>query len=510
MNAILPRTVLRLTLAGVSSTYDDTPENSASLMGAYWTAKNSGDTTAKMERVTLPGIDTDTDADPVDDDGDEPTVQIPAGRNPLAGLPATGAKTPHYAVDTRVDVKEPTATGAGSVSFTGASGTVSHVAVQRIALQDEWAANAGFALPPPVYAAGTRCVDLGAQNFRAIRQSVDSMPTFAVAARMVADAIKAEDREDVVCHARDVRMTDDGRIDTDPHRTTRHNRLLIDFDAFRAFCHRTGNGAGATYLGDVPAQRRAMNVNADLAGADASYMFRTRIGASGAREIFATLSPGYGVFDADSVMALAAPHLQDTRAEVVYDGARLKATALWMPDHVVDLAAGDVFKAGVRITTSDVGGGSIKVDAVLWRNRCLNLIIVGSADVTTCRRVHKGEGRDIASDVDAGIRQARELIAPFLQSWGAARAATIAESEEQMKARIEAIVNESRGGVKATKAERETAIPAILNAWRAEPGFTVADLANALTRAAHESEDFVADYRSHLERRAGQLVLVGR
>lgn len=57
---------------------------------------------------------------------------------------------------------------------------------------------------------------------------------------------------------------------------------------------------------------------------------------------------------------------------MLYDGTGGRATALWMPDQVVDLVAGDLFKVGVRIQTDDTGRGRIRVAGVVWRNRCLN------------------------------------------------------------------------------------------------------------------------------------------
>ena len=50
---------------------------------------------------------------------------------------------------------------------------------------------------------------------------------------------------------------------------------------------------------------------------------------------------------------------------MLYDGTGGRATALWMPDQVVDLAAGDLFKVGVRIQTDDTGRGRIRVAGVV-------------------------------------------------------------------------------------------------------------------------------------------------
>jgi hypothetical protein len=73
------------------------------------------------------------------------------------------------------------------------------------------------------------------------------------------------------------------------------------------------------------------------------------------RHVYATVTPTYTPVDADEVLREVAPALGDAKAEIVYDGTSVRGTALWMPNEVVDLAAGDVFKIGVRVETHDAG-----------------------------------------------------------------------------------------------------------------------------------------------------------
>ena len=104
-----------------------------------------------------------------------------------------------------------------------------------------------------------------------------------------------------------------------------------------------------------------------------------------------------------------------------------------MPDLVADLACGDIFKAGVRVRTDDTGGGRIVVEAVLFRNRCLNLIIIGEAGVPALQQVHRGDLGDIEGRIAVAVREARELIAPFLESWGKARQAKVSDPMETLR-----------------------------------------------------------------------------
>ena len=78
-----------------------------------------------------------------------------------------------------------------------APGQVSDVAVERVARQDTWLTKAGFAVPPPVFAPGTRVRPLGDDNFRIERRRVEELPHFPDAANRVVETIREEDRRDV-------------------------------------------------------------------------------------------------------------------------------------------------------------------------------------------------------------------------------------------------------------------------------------------------------------------------
>jgi hypothetical protein len=446
IDGVTVRTVARADQAGVQLVMRD-----------FYAAQASG----KAARI-LP-IDDTAPAQVVEDDENEDTVEVPR------------------------------AVMAAALAQPVAAGTVSAVAVARIEQQEAWATAAGFALPSTLFAAGTRCVQLGDRNFIAERRRVAELPAFDEAAREIAARIRAENRSDVQAPMSALSMADDGRLTLPDGRA-----LTVTRSAFGQLAIRGGFGAGVRYLADnCDPARRALNVSADLANADKPAVLRTRNGG----EVFAVVSPSYAAVDADRVLLAAAPVLADARGEVTYDGSSTRATALWMPDHVVDLACGDIFKAGVRVRTDDTGGGRIVVEAVLFRNRCLNLIIIGEAGVPTLQQVHRGDLGDIEGRIAVAVQEARDLIAPFLEAWGHARAVKVADPMETLRKLV-------YGGELAppTKGEREHALEALTAAWRAEPGDSWADIANAATRAAHEDRDFTQEYRDHLETRAARLV----
>jgi hypothetical protein len=262
---------------------------------------------------------------------------------------------------------------------------------------------------------------------------------------------------------------------------------------------------GARYLAEkCDGSLRAVNVNRQLRKTpNRTLTLRTRKGEDhDARTVYATVTPAYAPVDTDRVLQAVEPHLAEARTEMVYDGSGVKATALWMPDQVVDLAAGDIFKAGVRVETDDTGRGRIRVSAVVVRNRCLNLLIIGEGTVETVSAVHKGSPETILNRVAQGIGEARAKIGDFLQAWGHAR--TVKTDPERL---IKLWVEHRELGNISPK-ERDSVVEALLSAFHKEPGDTLADAVNAVSRAAHETVAWGMDFRAELERHAARLVYV--
>ena len=61
-----------------------------------------------------------------------------------------------------------------------------------------------------------------------------------------------------------------------------------------------------------------------------------------------------------------------------------------------------------------------------------------------------------------------------------------------------------------SEADRDAIVDALLRSWKQEPGDTLADAVNAVTRAAHENVGWDVQSREDLERQAAQLVYVRR
>lgn len=399
--------MLALTINGATEILDESQQLTA--MQRYWKARQAGDPSARLAKLEV--------VPPPDD----PEPQPP-----------------------------PTAAGA-----------LSPVAEDRIRVQETWLVRSGFAVPPPIFAPGTRVRAVGDQNFRIERDRVDRMPDFDVAAQAVQDTIADEERRDLTVRVADVRMTDGGELKVGDV------ELELEVNAFHQLANLCDFGMGARYLAEkCSSGLRATNVNYHLARRDGRQLtLRTRQDG-GRRRVFATVTPSYTPVDTDAVLGAVRSSLSDAHVEMRYDGSGVRATALWMPDEVVDLAAGDIFKVGVRIETDDTGRGRIRVSGVVWRNRCLNLIIIGEGEVETVSQVHRGDPDRILEVVTNGVEEARAKVGDFLDAWGHARNVKV-QPTELLRSWVESrklVVP----GVR-TPEQRDAVVESLLSAWGGAP-----------------------------------------
>lgn len=461
--------MIALTIANKTTYLPDSAQEDA--MRRFFEAKQAGDATAELKRVT-----------------GQPEPAAPSGESPA---PAVAAP------------KRPVST-----SGTTPSGEFSPLAASRIELQEAWLADSGFSMEPPLFAPGTRVLPVGDRNFRLQRRAVESLPLFADAAAEVIALIRNEERRDHTVALKSLSMKEDGTLEIGgPHLTEgRLNEAglhaAIEAPAFLQLAALGGFAGGARYLArQCGTELRARNVNEQLGSLSPrrQVVLRTREGRRG-RSVFAAVTPAYAPVDADQILETVSGPLSDARCQLRYDGAGMHAEALWMPEQVVDLAAGDIFKTGVRISTNDAGRGRIRVSAVVWRNRCLNLLILGQGIVPTLSQVHRGDPDHILRVVGDAVAGARDKVSDFLDAWGHARTVKV-EPEDQFRNWVR------RGKLKLPgKTDKEQTVLALMDAWRREPGDTLADAVNAVTRAAHEHEPWGQDVRESLELQAASLV----
>ncbi len=372
------------------------------------------------------------------------------------------------------------------------------------------ARESGFVLQDTVFAIGTPVVAVGVENAERSRLEHKALPDATVALAKLRDEVIREDRSDVAVRNGDLVMSDDGMLEVPGV-----GRCAADPGAY---CHAWfQNGMrGANWLLDVPASLRAVNHNTMMNAEtikDTVRVYRTRTRAN-IREVFAIVSERYTPFDIDEV----ADALKDTdvaaaaKADIVYDGKRALIDLTFHSDvDASDYVCGEVFKAGVRISTSDVGLGSLRVEAYVIRNLCLNLIVLDNAKIVTANARHLGAREALVDALNRGVAEGHKAISGFLKAWGAA-------NTEVVVAPTDIPFEQQVLGVVTAFAERSTAvaksdIAGIVKRYCEDEvtgsTLTRAGVVNAITRYAHHD---VSDRWSAaaLERAAGGLTFEQR
>lgn len=390
--------------------------------------------------------------------------------------------------------------------------------------QDATAAEAsGFTLEDPLYALGRKVIDVGVENAKSSRLEFEAKPLIGDVCADFQKKITAEGRKNTLTNVRDIRMTDQGLLARFKEGGGITRGTYMGESSFDSFCARTPMG-GSGYLKSCIPTLRAYNVNHwmeqlgvnelishhEWETADpkkrgkepvpSTLMMRARSSESG-RSIFAVVSKLYTAFDCNQVAEVVAGLVpEDARGSIVYDGQKTRIEALFHSDVVAsDYGVGEIFRAGVIVTTDDTGNGSIKVSSVIERNLCLNLIILQTAEQKIANIRHIGDY--VSIKVKEAVAKATDTLKYFTEQWGYARqdvvrhdtALAVKEDLSQLSAR------ELLGGILWAQMKRELvpvvgrkpeALKAALRAYDVEPNKTAvltrSDIVNVWTRYAHE------------------------
>jgi hypothetical protein len=376
------------------------------------------------------------------------------------------------------------------------------------AMADETAAiEAGFAIRPPLYAIGTAVNATGVNRFRQSRSAFEALPFATDACGELARQVEAERRCDYTVSAPELRMLADGRLQSEL------GTLPISERALEGLCRLTTPG-GAGYLTACPPGLRATNVNHWLERATRTdrhsnvkpreLILRARQNDRGA-EVFSIVGPRYSPLDIDVIATqlhgLVPP---DARADVFYDGYRTRISIVFHSNIEPERAvAGEIFKAGVSITTADDGTGSIRVAAQVWRNLCLNLIIIDRAEQGTVTR-HVGD--NLADAVRKGIERALKKVSYFADKWSEASVENVLEryGVDDVATVFQALVRNR--AVHVPGVTPDEMVERLQRAWDFEPGYSKTAIVNSITRAAHTEEWRSWTTAEDLERTAGELL----
>lgn len=404
-----------------------------------------------------------------------------------------------------------------AVTMTGEAGTVSAAAVERqnaVNAALDRAAGGKWAHTDPVFARGSRVNETGVRNFDLEGRRLADAGPLEDNARAVRDRITAENRRAVPFNIADVRLSwyDNGafglkRVSTGgripiTERTLRglmsywpevfgkvapailadysdggfkteesceqFNRFLVD-----RLIPTLGKGRAASTSGDLLLWMRDQE-----AGVQAFHVSSTRHtsqGFDGAAflDVLAEVTDGAGY-----------------KGEVEYDPAvgNVKFAGWMMPNHVVDLSAGDVFKFGIGGSTSDTNQGGYDVYLAAVRNLCLNLIILANEQHRVYWASHIARAGVVRTEFTRALRNADASADEIRRVWGIMRKPMPAfdASAENVLAVMRAIRAES--GLPARLPSGVRTEDRLVEAFNVEPGNAYSDVLNALSRLHFEKE----------------------
>jgi len=394
----------------------------------------------------------------------------------------------------------------------------------------------GWSLASPIYAIGSVVNATGVANFRASRIAHDEKPSVTEACEKLVNLIQAEDRKDMVIKVPALHMFPDGRI------TRGGGALAISERAFTGVGVHVTPG-GASYLRSCEPAIRALNFNhwaakglredtratqqaveswtregceGPMPGpvmAEKEVTLRTRLNhASGKREAWSIVGPRYAAHDVDAIAqqvmrSEAIP--ADAKCDITYDGYRMRMDVLFhtniQPEKAV---AGEIFKAGIMVKTADDGSGSIQISAQVFRNLCLNLIVIDHAKHQVTRRKHYGSGIEAA--VAEGIETAMGKVKVFADKWSEATMENVLEryGVNDIEAVMRGLVFNKVVHVSGIKPD--DMFERLMRAYQAEPGYGKEAIVNAVTRCAHSETWSRWTDVEDLERKGGELLFANQ
>lgn len=399
------------------------------------------------------------------------------------------------------------------------AGKAKTIAAQEAAMRAQ-----GWSLPRAHYAAGTRLLQMGVNAYKAKHRQWAKRPDAVDAMEEVAAHIESEQRSDFVVRLGDLHMDADGCLGRKggPARQ-------IEWTAWdRVYGALQGVGVlpdGFKLLRELTPTTRAavFNERIQAMNPDKEVKLGLRKGANDQWSIFRVVSPRYPTDgQAPVILRALAKQLRgkDFRGEVIYDPGTtsVRFNMAHMADPVeLDPAVGDVFRAGVKGSTNDAGMGRFRITPFAGRIVCINCTVMDGY-APGYSRIHRGSMAEAMQAASEVAQKAVDVLPVFAADWSRARQTSVAdvewrklgvgkkaaaEARESVPGALEAMV---RAGQIGSGTHRDALVQHMLNAHKVERGTgTVADLLNAVTRAAHES--MMADIqRDLLERQAGALL----
>lgn len=340
----------------------------------------------------------------------------------------------------------------------------------------------GFAANQSITSSGNYTLNPSQQSIlRKEIEDFNSLPDAAELASTLADRIEAEERSSSTINVRDIKVDDEMRIqfgDVDHAVTT---------DAYKALLRGIAPRGAYSYLTGVDVDLRAYNTRA-LLQKDSRVKVRTKNGENGERVIFGVVPETYpDVYANDILRTISRQTADNAKGSYVYDPNTTQLSFRELLRREINpssyaWSADDTFQVGRGWSLRDDGSTSIAMNLLMFRQLCANMQLL-SADRYLKRVRHRGQEESVITRVGELFKQTGGFVEHFSTQWGAARSTRWNEnvSLEKAIAAYGYLVNAKK---LSAIGDKELFALSLATAWLEEPGETVADLVNGVTRYA--------------------------
>lgn len=403
--------------------------------------------------------------------------------------------------------------------------TVDADKAEKIKAQEKSIEAAGFALPKTWFAPGTRMMQIGVDTYKREYLEWSQRPLAEETLLATAATIREEDRRSFTVNLSDLRMEEGGMVGRKGGVSRR-----IEWGAWEQIFR------AASSVGAFPDGRRLMKMlspkmRAEIFNDRIKHISKdVKIGVRRDREtgewtIFRVVGKNFPEDGngADACEAAAkALRGMGFRGHVEYNPntTDLRFDAAHMADPVIlDPTVGDIFRGGIKGKTNDAGGGSFVVNPFVGRIICINCTIA-DAYAPGVRKAHRGSMESAITGIHDAAKLAAKVVPLFAEDWSYCRDTYIEDvdwhenlgrlsldtrsllvSDPSAQNVIRALVESKKIDAKIG---RDALVSAMLASFREEPGETVADVINAVTRAAHSKVPVLVG--EAIEKQAGKLM----